>query len=68
MGRRGNGEGSISQRSDGLWMSRISVEGKRKYFYGQTRVEVAKKMQVALHDVGKGIPPARRTPDGETVS
>ncbi len=56
MARRGNNEGSISQRSDGLWMSRISVEGsKRKYFYGSTRAEVAKKMQLALHDAQRGL-------------
>jgi integrase len=57
MGRRGSGEGSISKRSDGLWMSRISVgDGTRTYFYGKTRMEVAKKMQGALHDVQRGLP------------
>lgn len=57
MGRRGNNEGSISRRDyDGRWMARITVEGKRKYFYGDTRQEVVKKMQDALHDMGKGLP------------
>src|SRR5262249_42301748 len=38
--------------------ARISVEGgKRKSLFGDTRQEVAKKMQDALHDVGQGLPP-----------
>src|SRR5262245_35892640 len=57
-GRRGNNEGSISRRDyDGRWMARITVDGKRKYFYGDTRQEVAKKMQDALHELGQGIAP-----------
>ena len=39
--KRGNHEGSISKRSNGLYMARISVTelGKRKQvcFYGRTR-------------------------------
>lgn len=60
MAKRGNGEGSIGQRAeDGLWVARISLEGgKRKVFYAQTRAEVAKKMQDALHDLGQGFNPA----------
>jgi integrase len=58
MGRRGNNEGSISGRDyDGRWMARITLDdGKRKAFYGKTRAEVAKKLQEALHDVGRGVP------------
>lgn len=57
MAKRGNGEGSISRREDGRWMSRMTVEGnKRKYFYGEIRAEVAKKMQDALQDAGQGLP------------
>jgi integrase len=41
MGRRGNGEGSISRRKDGLYMARYTVETatgkKRKTIYAKTR-------------------------------
>jgi hypothetical protein len=43
MGRRGNGEGSISQRKDGLYMARYTVEAatgaKRKTVYAKTLVK-----------------------------
>jgi hypothetical protein len=39
--KRGNKEGSISHRTDGRWMARMTLEdGRRKTFYGQTRQEV----------------------------
>ncbi len=42
MGRRGNGEGSITKRKDGLYMARYSVETatgttKRKTIYAKIR-------------------------------
>jgi hypothetical protein len=49
-GRRGKGEGSISQRSDGLWVARIDIgqdaSGKRqrKAVYGKTKKECAEKL------------------------
>ena len=56
--KRGNHEGSISKRSNGLYMARISVTelGKRKQvcFYGRTRQEVADKLAKALHDKQQG--------------
>ena len=58
--RRGNGEGSIYQRKDGLWISQITIglkpNGKpnRKTFTGKTRAEVATKMIPYLNqDTGK---------------
>jgi len=50
--RRGRGEGSISQRSDGLWVASISlgVHGKkrtRRVAYGHTKAEAIAK----LHDL-----------------
>ena len=48
--RRGNHEGSIYQRKDGLWVSQISIglkpNGKphRKSFTGKTRAEVVAKL------------------------
>jgi len=57
MAKRGNNEGSISKRPDGRWMARISLPGgTRKYFYGSTRAEVAKKMAEATRDRDKGLP------------
>lgn len=55
--RRGNGEGSITKRSDGRWEARISLEGgKRKSFFGKTRQEAARKLAEALRDRDKGMP------------
>ena len=57
MAKRGNNEGSISKRSDGLWMARLSLPGgKRKSFYGETRQEVAQKLAAATRDRDKGLP------------
>lgn len=45
MGRRGNNEGSISQRSDDRWMGQVSMpDGSRRTVYGKTRNEVNKKL------------------------
>ncbi len=54
MPRRGRGEGSISQRKDGLWVGRVelgrSATGQRlrKTIYGKTRVETARKLTKLL--------------------
>lgn len=54
--KRGNGEGSITQRSDGLWEARLTLhDGKRKSFYNKSRQEVAKKLTEALRDRDKGL-------------
>jgi integrase len=56
-GRRGNNEGTINKRSDGRWQAIVSTEeGKRKYFYGRTRQEAAKRLSEALHDLDSGLP------------
>jgi integrase len=55
MARRGHGEGSIYQRSDGRWAASISLEGgKRKTFYGKTRKEVQGQLKTALHQQQQG--------------
>jgi integrase len=45
--KRGNGEGSITRRKDGLYMARYTVQTatgtKRKALYGKTRGEVSEK-------------------------
>jgi integrase len=63
--KRANGEGSISQHPDGRWWARITVDGKRKAYYGQTRKEVQQKLTAVLRDLHQGITPA---PQQETVA
>jgi integrase len=57
--RRGNGEGSITRRKDGLYMARYWVEtpkgSKRKTIYGKKRDEVADKLARALAERADGI-------------
>jgi integrase len=59
MGKRGNGEGSIGRRKDGLYMARYTVQTatgpKRKALYGKTRQEVAAKLSKALADRESGL-------------
>ncbi len=59
MGKRGNGEGTISRRKNGGWMAQYYVhtaEGrKRKTIYGKTRQEVAKRLAKALSDREGGL-------------
>lgn len=69
--RRGDGEGTIDQRPDGIWRARISLgigadgKRKRKDIYGKTKAEVQKKLRQAhnANDAGK-LP----TPNKTTVS
>src|SRR5687767_5238341 len=56
-GKRGNGEGSIYQRKSGLWTGQVTLpDGQRKYVYGKTRAEAAKKMTAVLKDAQSGVP------------
>ena len=55
--KRGNNEGTIRQRDNGLWEARVTLpDGRRKSLYGQTRAEVQRKMTAALRDVQQGLP------------
>jgi len=55
MGRRGHGEGSITQRKDGRWMAALTLDNhKRKYFYSNTRKEVQDKLNKALYEQKQG--------------
>jgi integrase len=54
--KRANGEGSISQHPDGRWWARITVDGKRKAYYGKTRREVQQKLTTALSTQQQGLP------------
>ena len=48
--RRANGEGSISQRKDGLWCGYITIGfeensgQKKKYVYGKSKADVSAKL------------------------
>ena len=58
--RRGRGEGSISQRKDGLWHARIDLgfdaSGKRirKSVYAKTRKQVHEELQVLMEEQRNG--------------
>lgn len=53
--KKANGEGSISKRSDGRYMARYTINGKRKAIYGATHEEVRSKLNEVLNDIAKGI-------------
>jgi len=59
MGKRGNGEGSITRRKDGLYMACYTVEtatgAKRKTLYAKTRKEASERLTEALAQARKGI-------------
>ena len=64
--KRGNNEGSITRRKDGLWQAMLTVgrdpkngKLKRAYFYGKTRKEVDYKLTKAKHDNSRGTFVAR---------
>ena len=59
--KRGHGEGTIYQRSDGRWAAQVSIgidaEGKPKRvtYYGKTRKEVQAKLDKARTEIQTGI-------------
>jgi integrase len=61
-GKRGQNEGSIYQRGDGLWVAAVSLgydqDGKllRKVVYGKTHEEARGKLISLLSDQQRGIP------------
>lgn len=61
--KKANGEGSICKRSDGRYMARYTVNGKRKAVYGDTFEEARQKLNEKLHEIAKGtyIEPAKET-------
>lgn len=59
--KRGNGEGTIYQKADGLWCAQALVAGRRRTIYGRTRAEVRNKLRTVLGDYDRGIlPPSKR--------
>src|SRR5450759_575525 len=64
-GKRGNGEGSVYQRSDGKWCGALVVAGRRRVMYGNTRQDAAQKLARAMDAASKGL---LRQPSRLTVS
>ncbi|HXA30117.1 MAG TPA: tyrosine-type recombinase/integrase [Candidatus Angelobacter sp.] len=65
-GKRANGEGTIARRSDGRWVAAVTLsDGTRRFAYGKTRDEVARKLRDMLHanDANVPIPGRRETVD-----
>jgi len=56
MSRRGRGEGTVSQRKDGRWEARTSIDGQRFAYYGKTRQEVGQKLTASLKRHNDGLP------------
>src|SRR5216683_1935961 len=59
--KRGNNEGSITRRKNGLWMAQVTIgrdpetgKPRRATFYGKTRQEVAEKLTKALRERQQG--------------
>jgi integrase len=64
--KRGNGEGSVYQRSDGKWCGALVVAGRRRVIYGTTRQDAAQKLARAMEAASKGLlrQPSRLTVGG----
>lgn len=56
MGRRGNNEGTIFRRPDGRWQAAITLPSGRKYYYGRTRADAARKLQKGFKSRLDGLP------------
>src|ERR1700730_10628545 len=56
MAKRGNGEGSIYRREhDGRWVASVSIAGKRKVQYGDSRRDVQEWLTAALRSRQQGL-------------
>ncbi len=59
MGKRANGEGSITKYKDGRWCGRYTVQTadgpKRKAVYGKTKAEVLVRLTKAMADADNGL-------------
>src|SRR5258708_7589824 len=54
--RRGKGEGTVYQRSDGRWRAEITLQdGKRKTLYARTQEDVIQKLHQAQYEQRQGI-------------
>ena len=53
--RRGNNEGCIYQRKDGLWCAQVSLEGQRLTKYGKTRMQCREWIRQTLAKIEGGL-------------
>lgn len=53
--RRGKGEGSISQRSNGKWRAYASINGSRMHFTASTKKECQEWLRLTQNQVDKGL-------------
>ena len=44
----------MTRRKDGLWQEAVTIQGKRRYFYGKTKSEVNKKIAAYQEETEKG--------------
>lgn len=56
MSRRVAGHGTFSKRSDGRWMGRVMVDGRRRTVYARTERECVAKLQALQQQVAAGLP------------
>lgn len=54
-GRRRNGEGSVSERKDGMFQASIMVNGKRKFEYAPTENEAYEKLEAMRDKARRGV-------------
>lgn len=61
-GKRANGEGTIARRADGRWVAAVTLPtGERRFRYGKTREDVARKLRDMLQANDANVPiPGRR--------
>lgn len=53
--KRVNGEGNIRKRDNGTWEARLTIDGKRRSFYGKTRREVSEKLAKVKAEIEFGV-------------
>lgn len=58
MGRRGNHEGSVRERSKDHWEARFTINGRQHSVYAKTRAEAVRKMRKRLEQAEQGLPAA----------
>jgi integrase len=53
--RRGNHEGTLYQRKDGLWCAQVSLNGRRVTKYGKSQTECREWIKVTLERIEGGL-------------
>ncbi len=57
MGKRGNGEGSVSRRADGSWLAQLTLpDGRRVSRYAKTQADALRKLAALRRDRDEGMP------------